>query len=494
VACPLLLLYGAAMSMIRRSALALLGVAVPMLAACAVATVPGGARLRTPDAGTTVLAESDPVALAVTTTEALFASAPAVVLATEAARGVALADRARLPLLLLPGADDPADAVRFELDRLDTRRVLAADPAAAARARKWGGRKVIEEADEPAGRARPVPPEDLVVLATASTPAAAATARAAGLTVREVPGGDPRAAADMYGVPRPGKVLALGSEFGSPEQLDAHLAVAAAGVQLPGGGQLLFPGRRVVALYGHPGTAGLGVLGEQPVEAAVERARALAAEYDAFVDEPVVPAFELISTVADSVPGADGNFSAEAELELLRPWVDAAAQAGMYVLLDLQPGRADFLSQARRYTDLLAQPHVGLALDPEWRLGPDERPLQRVGSVTTEEVNAVATWLADLTRDRVLPQKLLMIHQFRTDMVLGRERLDTSRAELAYLIHADGFGVPEEKLSTWTTLRADAPAGVVWGWKNFYDEDQPLFTPQQTMGIAPEPPVFVSYQ
>ena len=41
----------------------------------------------------------------------------------------------------------------------------------------------------------------------------------------------------------------------------------------------------------------------------------------------------------------------------------------MYVVLDLQPGRTDFLTQAKRYEPLLALPHVGLALDPEWRLG-----------------------------------------------------------------------------------------------------------------------------
>ena len=34
-------------------------------------------------------------------------------------------------------------------------------------------------------------------------------------------------------------------------------------VELPGGGRVVFPGRRLVALYGHPGAPSLGVLGEQ---------------------------------------------------------------------------------------------------------------------------------------------------------------------------------------------------------------------------------------
>jgi hypothetical protein len=34
---------------------------------------------------------------------------------------------------------------------------------------------------------------------------------------------------------------------------------------------------------------------------------------------------------------------------------------------------------------------------------------------------------------------------------------------------------------------------VFWGWKNFYDEDKPTFSPQQTVAVSPSP-VFVSYQ
>ena len=265
-------------------------------------------------------------------------------------------------------------------------------------------------------------------------------------------------------------------------------------VELPGGGRVLFPGRRLVALYGHPGTPALGVLGEQDLAGSVQRARDVAAQYQALVAEPVVPTFEIIATVASTAAGPDGDYSTEATVEDLRPWVDAARDAGGYVLLDLQPGRTDFLTQAQRYTELLAQPHVGLAFDPEWRLRPDQRHLRQIGSVDAEEVNRAITWLADLTRDHDLPQKVLMIHQFRLEMINGRERLDLTRAELAVVLHADGFGTPELKLETWTKLHEGAPAGVFWGWKNFIDEDSPTLTPAETVAIGPTPPVVVTYQ
>jgi hypothetical protein len=177
----------------------------------------------------------------------------------------------------------------------------------------------------------------------------------------------------------------------------------------------------------------------------------------------------------------------------LLPWVYTAERAGVYVVLDLQPGRADFLRQAQRYAALLRRPHVGLALDPEWRLGPTQVHRAQIGTVGVDEINRVVTWLADLTRDATLPQKLLMVHQFRLTMITGRERLDLSRDELAVVLHSDGFGTPGEKLATWNALHGGAPA-VRWGWKNFYDEDKPTFTPAQTVAVSPNPPVFVSYQ
>ena len=141
-------------------------------------------------------------------------------------------------------------------------------------------------------------------------------------------------------------------------------------VPLPGGGDVLFPGRRLVAIYGHPGDSNLGVLGEQPVDAALQRAGEVAASYVAVSEEPFIPTFEIITTVVSAEAGADGDYSSESSLDHIRPWVDAAGAAGFYVALDLQPGHTDFLTQAMRYEELLALPHVGLALDPESRLAP----------------------------------------------------------------------------------------------------------------------------
>lgn len=330
--------------------------------------------------------------------------------------------------------------------------------------------------------------------------AAVATARAAGVDVLAVPSADPRrdpAVVQAVAASGAETFVGVGDVFGSAEDLAWKAATAATGVELPGGGQILFAGpatgRRMVAMYGSPNIPALGILGEQDVAASIARAQGLAAEYQALTTDVVVPAFEIIATIADRPAGADGNYSNELPAESFVPWVEAALEAGVYVVLDLQPGRTDFVTQARLYESLLMYPNVGLALDPEWRLGPDQVHLRQIGSVSVDEVNAVGDYLAELTRTNHLPQKLLIVHQFMQRMVAGRERLDTTDPAIQVLIHVDGQGSQGAKAGTWANILQGAPANVVWGWKNFIDEDVPMATPQQTYQVQPQPH-FVSYQ
>ena len=97
------------------------------------------------------------------------------------------------------------------------------------------------------------------------------------------------------------------------------------------------------------------------------------------------------------------------------------------------------------------------------------------------------------TRTHRLPQKVLMLHQFRLDMITGRASVRTDHDELQIIIHADGFGSAGQKFETWNAMHVNAPHRVWWGWKNFYDEDRPTFTPKRTVAVKPSP-VFISYQ
>ena len=306
------------------------------------------------------------------------------------------------------------------------------------------------------------------------------------------PRADPAAIAALSAA-RPQRVLAIGARFGPVNQLAYRAAVAGTGVQLPGGGQILFPMHRLVALYGHPGDPALGALGQQDLRASIARARKTARAYRRLSSVPVTPAFEIIATVAEAHPGPDGSYSFESPLSLLRPWVSAATAARMYVVLDLQAGRASLLSQAKRYAPLLKLPNVGLALDPEWKLGPRQLPLHQIGSVSASEVNGVSRWLAGLTARHHLPQKLLVLHQFQLSMIGDEHQLDTRNGDLAIVIHMDGQGSPQDKQETWNAVTKAAPPGVFFGWKNFYVKDHPMMSPEQTMARTPRLSM-ISYQ
>ncbi|ANE03832.1 cell wall-binding repeat-containing protein [Corynebacterium crudilactis] len=338
----------------------------------------------------------------------------------------------------------------------------------------------------------------IVIASPESGISAVATARAYGADIRFMDYPDPRLNSETMKMvaglaDRP--LLALGEQFGTGELLAEKIERGEEiTTELPGGGGLVFPGRRMVALYGHPSGPALGAMGEQPAAEAVARVTELAQQYQPFDDQPVIPAFEVIATVASEYPGEDGNYSNEFAEEDLLEYVDAITNAGGYAVLDLQPGRANFLEQAKRYENLLKRPNVGLALDPEWKIGPDEQPMMRVGSAEAAEINEVSQWLADLVAENKLPQKAFVLHQFQTQMLQNREQIDTSHPELAFVLHADGHGAPGDKYATWNMLREGLSPDFFMAWKNFYDEDFPTFTPQQTYEEIDPRPWFVSYQ
>ena len=273
-----------------------------------------------------------------------------------------------------------------------------------------------------------------------------------------------------------------------------QLPILTTAPELPGGGLVFYPGRRLVALYGNPTTGALGVLGEQSAEESVQRVAEIAQGYDAD-GVPVLPSFEIIATVASASAGADNDYSQEMSLDTLRPWIEVAGDNGIYVILDLQPGRTDFLTQAMRYEEFLRLPHVGLALDSEWRLEPNQVHLRQIGSVDAAEINTVVDWLAALVREQNLPQKYLLLHQFRLDMITNRDQIKTP-PELAVVIQMDGQGPLPTKYDTWNALTAGTEdTGFTWGWKNFYDEDTPRggATADEVLDLNPVPG-YVSFQ
>lgn len=245
----------------------------------------------------------------------------------------------------------------------------------------------------------------------------------------------------------------------------------------------------MVAFYGHPRAPVLGVAGEGTPEDALARLLSQAAPYEAS-GRQVVPVFEMIATLVTGAPGPDGLHRARATEEELRTYLDTIRTVGGRMMLDIQPGRASVLDEAMAFEALLLEPDVGLALDPEWVVGPTQTPAGRIGTLDAAQINQVSAYLSALVEAAGLPPKVLIIHRFRPDMVTNVDAI-ASPPGVRIIFHADGEGGPEAKIGDYDTLM---PPRFERGIKIFYDEDVNRLSPAQVLARLDPLPAFVSYQ
>ncbi len=273
---------------------------------------------------------------------------------------------------------------------------------------------------------------------------------------------------------------------GSPAQAAAQVPQP---VELPRGGRRIFPDFRVVAYYGAPQSAELGALGIGSPDKAGRRLRRQARPY-VKKTRPVLPAMELIATVANAHPGEDGTYRTRQSDAVIGRYLAAARRAKALLVLDIQPGHADFLDEVRHLDRWLREPDVGIALDPEWHT-PGAQPGTVIGSVTAAKVNQVSRHVAAIVRDHELPEKLFVVHQFTADMISDKARV-LARPGLAITMNVDGFGDRANKLAKYREFTTDG-TDFHDGYKLFYEEDVGLMSPRSVLAMQP-PPDLVVYE
>jgi hypothetical protein len=257
---------------------------------------------------------------------------------------------------------------------------------------------------------------------------------------------------------------------------------------LPDGTRRLFPGHRIVAFYGEPGAPALGVLGTRSADGIWPRLAAQAKAYAA--GGKVLPAYEVITYVATGGAGHDGKYAFRVPNSTIDAYAAAAKRHHALLILDIQPGRGEFLPDAQALAGWLKLPDVALALDPEWKLHGHQKPEKQIGHTDAASINAVSAWLDQLTAAQRLPQKLLLIHQFTPDMIRNKSQV-ASRPHLATVFNMDGFGNRADKLVKYRFLAQDKAFPI--GMKLFYQADSHMFTPATTLGLHPAPAV-VDYE
>jgi hypothetical protein len=283
-----------------------------------------------------------------------------------------------------------------------------------------------------------------------------------------------------------GGISAFGGSSGEAER-----TAAKAPPELPRGGRTILPKNRVVAYYGAPQDRELGALGIGSPDAAARRLERQAGAYRER-GRPVLPAFELIATVAAGAPGPKGDYSQRQSAKTVSRYLRAARRHKALLMLDIQPGRAPFMREVRAFRRFLVEPDVSLALDPEWSMAPGQLPGKQIGSTDAATVNEASRYLSRLVRRRNLPQKLLVVHRFTEDMIRSEEQLER-HAGVALVVNVDGFGDQPIKIAKYHDFTRDRRAARVRsnGFKLFYREDTNLMRPRKMLRLKPSPDLVV---
>lgn len=267
------------------------------------------------------------------------------------------------------------------------------------------------------------------------------------------------------------------------EQNPQHLAIA-----VPSGP--LLPAHRIVAYYGNPLVPAMGVLGEGAPDQMLARLQQQAAAYAAADPKtPVQPALELIATVAQGSPGPDGMYRVRMAPALIDQVLGWANSKGYLLILDVQIGRSTVAAEVQPLLPYLQRPDVELALDPEFAMHGDAVPGQTYGSIDASAINQTVQTLDGVVAADHLPPKVLVVHRFRQDMVTNSGAIRPSPL-VQVVMDMDGFGSTAEKLSSYNSYIRDQPVQFA-GVKLFYQQDRPVFTPQQALGLTPTPYVVI---
>ncbi len=250
---------------------------------------------------------------------------------------------------------------------------------------------------------------------------------------------------------------------------------------------------RMVSYYGHPLSGAMGELGQLEPPAMVRKLKAQAEEYTKIdPDRPAIPTIELIASVAQPIPGPDGLYLTPTDNFWIDKYAKLAEENDCLLLLDVQIGYSTIADEVERLIPYLERENVHLAIDTEYDMIPPDIPAEQIGTSRAGEIMQAARTLSKLVEEKNLPPKVLVIHQFQDGMIQNK-RIMKPVPNVEMVLHADGFGTPQQKFVKYDALVRDEPIQY-GGFKLFYDQDTPLLSPQQVLDRLEPNPAVISYQ
>jgi hypothetical protein len=252
----------------------------------------------------------------------------------------------------------------------------------------------------------------------------------------------------------------------------------------------IFPEYRVLSYYGFPGNELMGILGEHDKDSLLEILREQAAAYEAVDDSrPIKLAFEVIASVAQADPMADGSYLAYTSADYIRDYVEFTRDNDLLLLLDMQFGRRTVQQEVDAVLEWLKEPHVHLALDPEFSVNEGEVPGEVLGKMNAAEIRYAQETLADFCAQHNLPPKILVVHQFNLSSITERELVEPVEG-VQFVLEVDGFGPPEDKQATYQVITEGEPIEY-YGFKLWYRQDEPLMSEADVLALNPSPDLII---
>ena len=247
--------------------------------------------------------------------------------------------------------------------------------------------------------------------------------------------------------------------------------------------------RMLVTYYGNPYTGIMGILGQLSKEELVAQLKQRAAEYEAVAGRPVQPAIHFVATVAQAGAGADGLYRARMPYDLVAEYAKLAADNDMLFFIDIQFGRSTVERELAPWLPLLREPHVHLAMDPEFDMWGNERPGVDLGHMTAAEINYAQRVLSEVVAKHDIPNKVLMVYQFTASMLPDKGNIQSDpRVDL--VVNMDGFGGRGIKIEHYNWYVRDTPVEYA-GIKLFLQHDTNLMSAADVMALTPKPDVVV---
>ena len=258
---------------------------------------------------------------------------------------------------------------------------------------------------------------------------------------------------------------------------------------LPGA---LLPASRIIAFYGNPLSAGMGILGAMPPAAMLDKLASTAAAWQrADSTHPVRPALQLIATVAQGHKGPDGLYRVRHSDSLIARVAGWAESRDWLMFLDVQVGWSTVPAELQRLIPWLKKPWVHLALDPEFAMYAGRIPGKKFGTLDARDVNYAIDLLARIVDEEHLPPKVLVVHRFTDDMLTNYQLIKRD-PRVQVVIDMDGNGGPAVKTHMYDIIVVPHPVQFT-GFKLFYKQDRPMMTLAQVLALQPAP-VYIQYQ